>query len=135
MSTFQTEEYQLYFLLGKGPELDQLEGKERENQLEIATGIINEAKKHNDIVVGDFYDTYENLPIKTNLGRVIIYQKCSLEMQQFIYLYFIYSQQPLTGTLTDLKKAFQLEITPIILLRKLHCILKLLYFVVKFVGK
>ena len=53
----------------------------------------------------------------------------------------IYSPQPLTGTLTDLKKAFQLEevfqleITPIILLTKLHCILKLLYFVVKFVGK
>jgi hypothetical protein len=48
-----------------------------------------------------------------------------------------YSPPPLTGTLTDLKKAFQLEevfhleIIPIILLTKLHCILKLLNFVVK----
>ena len=49
---------------------------------------------------------------------------------------FNYSHGSLTGTLTDLKKAvFQLGRTPILLLRKLHYRLKLLYFVVKFESK
>ena len=43
----------LFFLLGEG-----------ENKEEIQ----NEASKHGDLIVGQFEDTYDNLPIKTLLG-------------------------------------------------------------------
>ena len=44
-------------------------------------------------------------------------------------LILYYSHRFLTGTLTNPKKVFQLGRTPILLLRKLHCRLKLIYFV------
>ena len=69
-------EYQLYFLLGRGPNLETLPSDERQHHQEILTGIIKEAKQHNDMVVGDFPDTYENLPIKTNLGYQFFYDYC-----------------------------------------------------------
>ena len=38
-------DYQLYFLLGRGPNLNGLEGQELEKQKEILQGIIKEAKE------------------------------------------------------------------------------------------
>ena len=38
-------DYQLYFLLGRGPNLDGLEGQELEKQKGILQGIIKEAKE------------------------------------------------------------------------------------------
>ena len=69
-------DYQLYFLLGRGPNLDVLEGQELEKQKIVLQGLIKEAKEHNDIVVGDFLDTYENLPIKTMLGYQFFHDYC-----------------------------------------------------------
>ena len=64
----QKDTYEIYFLLGKGPDLSTLNEEDRIHHQNVVSGIIKEAKQYNDIVVGDFLDTYENLPIKTNLG-------------------------------------------------------------------
>ena len=38
--------------------------------------IQTERVEHNDLIVGDFEDNYENLPIKTFLGYQFLYERC-----------------------------------------------------------
>ena len=74
----------MYFLLGKGPDNNSTEN------LTIKKGILEEYQKFDDIVIGnilsiknqvknnsgDFYDTYENLPLKTHLGYQFYHDHC-----------------------------------------------------------
>ena len=56
--------------------MESLSGDELELQKEIVAGIIREAKEFNDVIVGDFLDTYENLPLKTYLGYQFFHDYC-----------------------------------------------------------
>ena len=38
--------------------------------------IIREVENYEDLVLGDFEDNYENLPIKTRLGYQFLYDRC-----------------------------------------------------------
>ena len=40
--------------------------------------ILKEAEDFNDIIIGDFYDTYENLPLKTYLGYQFYHDQCKV---------------------------------------------------------
>jgi len=43
--------------------------------------ILKEAEDFNDIIIGDFYDTYENLPLKTYLGYQFYNDQCKVSQK------------------------------------------------------
>ena len=51
--------------------------------------ILTEAEDFNDIIIGDFYDTYENLPLKTYLGYQFYHDQCKVSN---IILYNLYTR-------------------------------------------
>ena len=52
-------DYNLYFLLGADTDDESTAATE---------AVLTEIKEKRDLIVGDFPDTYDNLPIKTYLG-------------------------------------------------------------------
>ena len=59
-----------------------------------------EIAKHDDLVIGDFLDTYENLPVKTFLGYKFLAEQCN---GQYDYVTFTDDD-----ALLDLKKLVEL---------------------------
>ena len=57
----------LRFLLGKGTDNE---------DSEIVDGIRAEMDEYNDIIIGDFIDSYDNLPLKTLSGYTYLAKKC-----------------------------------------------------------
>ena len=60
------------FILGKG--------SENENIIQ-SVSIQQEIKEFGDIIIGDFFDTYDNLPMKTMTGYTYIREKCGSELE------------------------------------------------------
>ena len=48
-----------------------------QRRISRAKGIQEEIQKYDDLVIGEFLDTYDNLPIKTFLGYKFLSEKCS----------------------------------------------------------
>ena len=81
----EPDQYELYFLIGKGtvkrldtiqfPWLEKKEDQYLKRSFEDEN-IQNEIKDYDDLIIGDFLDTYENLPIKTFLGYKFLGEKC-----------------------------------------------------------
>ena len=46
--------------------------------------ILKEAEDFNDIIIGDFYDTYENLPLKTYLGYQFYNDQCKVSQKYYV---------------------------------------------------
>jgi len=69
--------YDLYFLLGEKATQDGVyrDGFGNHDQLEIS--LQAEQKDYNDLIIGAFEDSYENLPLKTFLGFQFYYDYCS----------------------------------------------------------
>ena len=69
--------YNLYFLLGKQATQNgaNRDGYGVHNKIEF--GLQAEQKEYNDLVIGDFEDSYENLPLKTFLGFQFYTDYCS----------------------------------------------------------
>ena len=79
-------EYELYFLIGNGSitteEVQQFSWKGYQRPKITAraytdSDIQDEIQKYDDLVIGEFLDTYDNLPIKTFLGYKFLSEKCS----------------------------------------------------------
>ena len=51
---------------------------------EIQGNITQEIEEFNDLVIGDFEDVYDNLPIKTLIGHQYANQVCKLEQKSFV---------------------------------------------------
>ena len=75
-------DYELYFLIGYIHEekvsyagLQFVIGKGKRIFVKTDKRIIQETTEHNDLIIGDFEDTYENLPIKTLLGYQFISER------------------------------------------------------------
>ena len=48
--------------------------------------IFKEAEDFNDIIIGDFYDTYENLPLKTYLGYQFYHDQCEVSHKFYVMI-------------------------------------------------
>ena len=49
-----------------------------ERKMKTHMSILKEAEDFDDIIIGDFYDTYENLPLKTYLGYQFYHDHCKV---------------------------------------------------------
>ena len=63
--------YSLYFLLGKNSIMDE---------------IYQEQEKHGDIIVGNFLDSYDNLPIKTYMAFQFFANNCYWKKKKMLIL-------------------------------------------------
>ena len=77
-------DYELYFLIGyihekimTNQQIRQkvVIGKGKRIFVKTDKQIIRETAEHDDLIIGDFEDTYENLPIKTLLGYQFISER------------------------------------------------------------
>ena len=62
------DDYDLYFLVGSEFRLS-IFGNEDLIKYDAHDGLAEEIKNFDDLIVGEFEDNYENLPIKTFLGK------------------------------------------------------------------
>ena len=74
-------QYDLYFLLGKQADQNEAgrDGFGVHDKIEF--GLHAEQKEYNDLIIGDFEDSYENLPLKTFLGFQFYTDYCAANEQ------------------------------------------------------
>ena len=55
-----------------------------DRKMKTHMSILKEAEDFNDIIIGDFYDTYENLPLKTYLGYQFYNDQCKVSQKYYV---------------------------------------------------
>ena len=55
-----------------------------DRKMKTNMSILKEAEDFNDIIIGDFYDTYENLPLKTYLGYQFYNDQCKVSQKYYV---------------------------------------------------
>ena len=63
------DDYDLYFLVGSEFRLSIFGNEDNLIKYDAHDGLAEEIKNFDDLIVGEFEDNYENLPIKTFLGE------------------------------------------------------------------